>query len=214
MGIYVIRCLANGKEYVGRSVNAPYRLRRHSTLLRQGKHFNPHLQAAWIKYGEMTFVFEVLEHVTDKIQLVAREQRHIDNALKLDRAFNICAQADGTFGRPCSEVTRQRIAEKATGRIGLRGSANARYGQCGPLHPGYQIPRSVEDRDKVSLGRSGGRRHTLISPDGQEYKGVINLSAFAREHDLSTSRVSALARGEYAQTKGWRLIIENPAVSK
>jgi hypothetical protein len=50
-GIYQIRCLANGKVYVGSAADLRRRWGRHRRALSIGKHVNGHLQAAWLKHG-------------------------------------------------------------------------------------------------------------------------------------------------------------------
>jgi hypothetical protein len=59
--IYKITCLANNKIYVGESLGTYSRWYKHRTDLRKGNHSNKHLQAAWLKEGESTFKFEILE---------------------------------------------------------------------------------------------------------------------------------------------------------
>jgi group I intron endonuclease len=60
-GIYVITNKTNGKYYVGQSSNIERRIQAHKYWLRAGKHHNAYLQAAWAKYGEDAFRFEVVE---------------------------------------------------------------------------------------------------------------------------------------------------------
>jgi group I intron endonuclease len=72
--IYRIKCVANGRAYIGSSVNVKRRFYLHCRDLVAGTHHSPRLQNAWNKYGSDAFVFEVVEHVADALFLVAREQ--------------------------------------------------------------------------------------------------------------------------------------------
>jgi hypothetical protein len=54
-GIYAIRCLANGKVYVGSSAGIDARWSEHRYDLNAGRHHSPHLQNAWVKYGAAGF---------------------------------------------------------------------------------------------------------------------------------------------------------------
>jgi group I intron endonuclease len=63
--IYKIRNVVNDKFYVGSTNNTKVRFKNHRRLLRKGKHHCKHLQAAWNKYGEDCFKFEVVEVVKD-----------------------------------------------------------------------------------------------------------------------------------------------------
>src|SRR5471030_1553876 len=87
-GIYAIRNLGDGKLYVGSAVSLERRRKDHFRMLRGGYHVNKHLQAAWIKHGETAFVFETLEIVEDRLQLIEREQFYID-------FFGACSPGNG-----------------------------------------------------------------------------------------------------------------------
>ncbi|HEX8996039.1 MAG TPA: GIY-YIG nuclease family protein [Ktedonobacterales bacterium] len=73
-GIYVIRNLVNGHEYVGKTTDFEARWKDHRSQLHRRAHPNPHLTHAWHCYGPKAFVFEVLETVTDLAVLGEREQ--------------------------------------------------------------------------------------------------------------------------------------------
>lgn len=53
----------NGKIYLGRTAKPGNRRRSHFSELRRRVHNNPRLQAAFNKYGEQSFVFEVIANV-------------------------------------------------------------------------------------------------------------------------------------------------------
>ncbi len=128
-GIYQIRCLANGKRYIGSSVDTVVRWGIHRTSLKHSKHQNAKLQACWDKYGASQFVFEILEEA-EPGKLMAVEQVWLD---KEKPELNINPRADapmrgmkatpehrakisaGMMGRPVSEETRAAIALKNRG---------------------------------------------------------------------------------------------------
>jgi hypothetical protein len=72
-GIYVIRNLVNGFEYVGQSDDIRGRWSDHRKLLNKGTHPNPRLQNSWRKHGKDAFIFEMLEVVSDLARLNDRE---------------------------------------------------------------------------------------------------------------------------------------------
>lgn len=76
-GIYIIVCLVNGRVYIGQSKHIQKRWLEHKEELQKGSHCNNHLQNAWNKYGEKSFVFSVLE-LCENSRLVEREQYWID----------------------------------------------------------------------------------------------------------------------------------------
>lgn len=77
-GIYIIRNTVNWNIYVGSAVSFRTRRNGHFGALRRGVHKNPHLQAAWNKYGEGAFEFKALHHVADRSRLASMEQHYMD----------------------------------------------------------------------------------------------------------------------------------------
>lgn len=75
--IYKITNRINGKTYIGSTKNVKQRWAKHKALLRHNHHPNFHIQAAWNKYGEDSFVFEVVEECVPD-ELLSREQFFID----------------------------------------------------------------------------------------------------------------------------------------
>lgn len=74
-GIYKITNTVNDKFYIGRSSDLVERKCRHFCHLRKGTHHNKHLQRAFNKYGQDSFIFEVLEYTEN---IVEKEQEYFD----------------------------------------------------------------------------------------------------------------------------------------
>lgn len=106
-GVYSIFNLVNGKRYVGSSVDIYNRLHEHLHNLRNNKAHNKHLQAAWNKYGEECFKFNILEYCDDEAQF-QREQYYID---LMHPEYNFAEQVIATYGRELSEETKKQISE-------------------------------------------------------------------------------------------------------
>ena len=115
-GVYQIYNTVNGKRYIGSSIHIEQRFKEHLRNLRANKHANAHLQSAWNKYGEHSFVFEEIE-LCEPDQCLKIEQEYIDYYYAADRKFgyNIDPYADHA-GNTLSEETRKKISEKAKGR--------------------------------------------------------------------------------------------------
>ena len=66
-GIYKITNTLNGKYYIGSSNDisgsSDSRWETHVRRLKSNTHCNAHLQSAWNKHGEFSFMFSVLEQV-------------------------------------------------------------------------------------------------------------------------------------------------------
>jgi group I intron endonuclease len=113
-GIYHITLIPSGKQYIGSAINIDRRFSEHRNRLRSGRHENLHLQNAWNKYGEDSFIFGVLETITDKRELVSREQYYIDT---IQPEFNMCSTAGSTLGRRHSEDACAKMSASRKGRV-------------------------------------------------------------------------------------------------
>lgn len=97
-GIYRILNAATDKVYIGSSVDVKRRFTDHKLALRHKTHHSVHLQRAWDKYGEDSFLFEVVEECSKEI-LIDREKWWIENLLAGDReyGYNIMDVKDERF---------------------------------------------------------------------------------------------------------------------
>ena len=100
-GIYRIRNLTNNKFYIGSAVNLKKRKNQHFHYLRNNKHHNKPLQNSYNKYGESSFIFEIMCFCY-KEDLIKNEQFYID---KYKPQYNICRIAGNTLGRKPTEET-------------------------------------------------------------------------------------------------------------
>ena len=76
--IYQIKNKINGKLYIGQTVNFQARKLRHLSSLRNEKHDNPHLQKAFLKYGEEAFEFSIIhEEKCNQARLNELEEYYI-----------------------------------------------------------------------------------------------------------------------------------------
>lgn len=111
-GVYAIRNRVNQKRYVGSAAKSlDSRWYFHRWELRNRSHGNRHLQAAWNKYGEGSFVFEVLEKCEPEVCL-EREQYWIDvyQSCNDKRGYNICPAAGSRLGAKHTDKTRAKLA--------------------------------------------------------------------------------------------------------
>ncbi|WP_375790299.1 GIY-YIG nuclease family protein [Paenibacillus agricola] len=66
MGIYRLRNTANGKIFIGSSLNLEGRWNRHQFELNMNMERIADLQNDWKQFGEQQFVFEVLEQLEQR----------------------------------------------------------------------------------------------------------------------------------------------------
>lgn len=87
-GVYKITCIINMKSYIGSSKNIHGRWNIHIYQLNKDIHCNSILQNSWNKYGEINFIFEIIEEC-DIDSLLKREKFWIDYYDCLESGFNI-----------------------------------------------------------------------------------------------------------------------------
>lgn len=90
--IYEIQNTVTGFRYVGCSKNLKSRWKEHRRSLNSGRHHSQHLQNAWNKYGEVSFVFSIIVEYEDEITMFLEEKRLIQTGSNL---YNV---AEGGLG--------------------------------------------------------------------------------------------------------------------
>lgn len=111
-GIYQIKNLVNNKVYIGSAKSIMDRFSTHKGLLKNNKHFNNHLQAAYNKYGLEAFSFEILEVVELKRELIEeREEFNIQLYKANDREFgyNKRLKSNTNLGRKFSDEIKEKF---------------------------------------------------------------------------------------------------------
>tara|TARA_R110000868_G_C10688432_1_gene748089 strand:- start:38 stop:742 length:705 start_codon:yes stop_codon:yes gene_type:complete len=176
-GIYKIINVVNNKFYVGSSVDLRKRKSKHFSELRHNKHNNKHLQRAWNKYGEDSFIFVIVEELTRDDDLLSAEniwlKPHVGNiyCYNIGRdasapSLGLCGELSPTWGRKRTpeELAAQSFKGKKhkeeskekirTFLIGKPKSAEVRAKISATLsgtgNPNFGKPRSKEFVDKVS----------------------------------------------------------------
>jgi group I intron endonuclease len=132
-GVYRIRNLVSGRNYVGSARCIADRWKSHRHMLRHGQHHAVALQRSWDKHGEVAFAFEVLEECLVEL-LLDREQHWIDrlDAAHPKRGFNIATVAGTRAGVPQPQSSKDKQSALMRG-----------------------VPKSAEHRAKIGAGNRG-----------------------------------------------------------
>lgn len=117
-GVYAILNLVTGKVYVGSSCDSVQRrVSHHLEMLRNGRHYNLHLQSSWNKHGSSSFNTGALE-ICSRDHCLLVEQKWIDRLSSADPklGYNICPKAVSRLGSKVSEESRVRISVSQMGK--------------------------------------------------------------------------------------------------
>jgi group I intron endonuclease len=159
-GIYKIRNLLNDHFYIGSAVNLKRRKSRHFSELRNKKHNNKRLQAAWDKYGEEAFIFEIVELVENLSDLYKTEDKWLCGHVGTSYCYNLgmaaispmlglCGEKSPTWGYKHTDEAKAKISEAGKGRVV---SEETRAKRSAALK-GREIP--LEQRIRTSKTLSG-----------------------------------------------------------
>ena len=116
--IYAIKNRSNNKVYIGSSVNYRRRKTHHLSRLKANDHENSHLQRAYNKYGKDSFLFNIIETVSNRENIIIREQYWIDYHRSYNRNFgyNLQPKAYSNLGNKHSEETKAKISVLKKGK--------------------------------------------------------------------------------------------------
>ena len=120
IGVYSITNTANGKIYIGSSVNIDKRFAGHRNALNKGKHENSHLQRAWDKHGIESFRFAVLREAESGHDVRSLEQQYLDQ-LTTGTSYNISKNACGASFGEDNPAKRDDVRKKiSAGLLGKK----------------------------------------------------------------------------------------------
>lgn len=85
-GVYKIEHKPSGRVYIGSSRDVFSRIKKHKEALHYGRHTNKHLLNAFTKYGENSFLYDVVS-LCSKDDLLTEEQNMIDHFRSWEPAF-------------------------------------------------------------------------------------------------------------------------------
>lgn len=139
--------MLNGKFYIGSATSFERRVWQHKYDLRRGVHKNPHLQASWNKYGEVAFVFEIVEQIPLGESQLAWEEKHLILHAAKRSCYNINQHAElARLGIPHTAGTKEKISASRIGK--MTGQDHYRYGKT----------VSAEVREKIGVAQRGVKK--------------------------------------------------------
>jgi len=176
-GVYIILNTANGKCYVGSSINVGARLQGHRKMLSKGCHENEHLQHSWDKYGPGVFKFKVVA-LCEEVELLEEEQTLIDVLRTMDSEKGYNHREAGNTGRPSLET---RVKLRAW-QVGKKLTPEHRTNIGASIRAALARP---EYRAKLSAALKGNTRR-LGCKSTSETRAKISAALAGHKHTLET----------------------------
>ena len=194
-GVYAILNISTGRRYIGSSVHIAGRWSDHLSRLKRGNHHCSDFQKDWTFFGPEGFGWQILEVVEDRSELIAAEQRWLNQT---PTAYNASRRAGGgpkEGFRHTAESIAKMSAVAGRHRKGAKLSP-AHVEALRKANTGRE--KSTEERAKLKLAHIGRvfsathRDHIRLSKLG------VALSPKGKEsYDLSrVARGAAVSRGK------------------
>lgn len=196
-GIYIIGNILTNKVYVGSACTLKSRIRTHRARLNLKKHHSLKLQNSWNKHGHESFVFEVIEYVEDKTNLIVREQFWMDYyKAATTEGYNVALIAGSSLGIRHTAETRAKVSAANKGRKmppeSVARGASARTGRKHSLESIAKMTGKefTEDRkNNISKGKLGKKQDPLKIAKRSERKfsasHIENLSKAMKGRKLT-----------------------------
>ncbi len=178
-GIYIIQNKIDSKMYVGSTNNFNVRWKRHILDLNKRIHTGQKLQRAWIKYGQDSFEFKIIEHVKDLTILLQREQHWLDLLKVVKFGYNVLPTAGNNSGYKLSEAHKEALSFKGrhhTNESKVKMSLAAKN-------------RVISDETKAKM-----RTAKLGKKGSEEMKAKMRIIATGRKHSEETKAKMSQSR--------------------
>lgn len=212
--VYVLINTKNNKRYIGSTNDLTKRRCDHFNKLRKNKHINKILQNAWNKYGEESFIFQVIEEcsIEDKLK---REQYYLDT---IKPEYNIATSSTAPMeGKKHTEETRKKIVEELLTRpIGVDHPLHGitwdedRKVKWSARRKELKMEHSEETKLKMSETNKKLNRYKDLLPAIEKFKKKIedsdgnifeSLTEAAKFHNISIPTVCDILKGRHSRTR-------------
>jgi hypothetical protein len=218
-GVYKILCIKNNKFYIGSSSDITNRWWDHKARLNSKTHANPYLQNAWNKYGEKSFLFDIVETCKEEVQY-QREQFWINETRCFDNNIGFNVNKDVEKGPDKSKeyiITKpdgteieiknlnKFCRENGLSPSGLGHVANGFASQ----YKGWLCRFAGLTREQWESTRRNGKygggwkgNWEINCPDGR-VEIVESLTDFCKQNGLSQGNMTEVSNGKRKQHRGY-----------
>lgn len=164
IGIYKITNIQNNKVYIGQSTDVEDRIAHHRSSLRHNKHENSHLQRSWNKYGEDSFMFEILD-ICEEQALDDKERYYIEMYQATDQNHGYNKEDGGSLNKHMSEEQKAKMRKAKEGMY---------IGENNPMY-GVHLKCQEEKKKKLSEMFKGKKRPECARVISEEEKRVLSV---------------------------------------
>lgn len=191
-GIYLIRCHANGKVYVGQTTNLRRRWSAHNRLLKLNRHHCPPLQNAWNKYGEREFSVDLLLPVVDVVLLNVFEVWAFALVPKTSM-FNVGSPGASMLGRKHTEETRRKMSASRRG-VKLGAEHRLKISETLKNHTVSEETRAKLRATRVGVPQSAETRRNMSKAQQnrtpEHLKNIADANRGAKRSDETRRNIS------------------------
>lgn len=216
MNIYKIENIITKDCYIGSETNDNSRWRQHISRLRRNCHHSTYLQRAFNKYGEINFVFSLIEvGIGDNKTLLEREQYYIDNG---NSKYNMCRIAGNTKGVFKTQEQKDHLSNKSR-ELYYKNNKSSVFSMKGKRH-------SDTSKKKISLGNKNKivseKTKSILSNKLAIYRIFVydidtldcvniftNIGEAAKHYDSTTRKIKDYLNTKFGVFKGFIIRYEN-----
>jgi group I intron endonuclease len=229
-GIYMLQFKGTNKVYIGQSINIEKRYREHLTRPKTGKK----LQEAFNTYGNPTLLILLDDLTSDELNTAENEAIEIFNSVdngfnqlylagsfpdnsgtangmskyskeEILEAFNLLLDNPNNSAKQISKLTT--VKQQTIERIAA-GSAHTWLRDIYPTQYKELLSRKG-NKTFCTREKLGKPLISLLSPEGNIFKDIPNISEFCREQGLPIGCLTRVANGTRKSSHGWTLYLNN-----
>jgi len=238
IGIYRIINLINRKCYYGSSKNIYKRWKDHKNQLKLNKHHNIKLQRAWNKYGEKSFIFEIVE-LCELESLLLIEQKFLNLKPEYNIGLN-SSGGDNFTNNPNKDVILKKITISIRNKIdsmsdnekklkfskplaknpNWRGGTSKNHCECGQeiglTRKQCAKCRSKKEKNNPFYGKSHSKevKEKLSNIRLGKYNGSQNIPILIDNIEYRSAGDASNKLGIPMVTIRWRVKSDNPKFSE
>jgi len=192
-GIYKIANKITKDFYIGSAINLANRFSSHKSKLQRNMHESPILQNVYNKYGLENLSFETIEIITNKNNLIKKEQQYLD---ELNPKYNICKVAGSRLGQKASKETKRKLSKCRKGNKNCLGYKHTDETKKKMSESHKNFIHSEESKKKISETKRSQKRKPFTNEHKEHLsKSLIgNTRSLGYKHTDETKRKMSIAQ--------------------